>query len=83
MRIEVRNTRLGERLTFPAVAPLVAHLHDRLRNRGHWALSYDEVIVRADGIEYMYRGDYVLLHALAEVPLPWNPAGPAPLSIGG
>lgn len=66
----VRNEKLGERLTITGVAALVRHLLKRMQTRGHYVLSYDHVTVWSEGIEYTFRGDYVLLHALSEVPLP-------------
>lgn len=71
MTIEVINDKLGERLTFDGPLALVRHLWQRLTTRGHYLLSCDDVTVRAeDGWTHVYRGDYVLLHALGGVPIP-------------
>lgn len=75
--IEVINQKLGERLTFDTPLALVIHLWRRLQEQGHYTLTYDDVTVRAsDGWTHTHRGDYVLLHALAGVPIPGVAAQP-------
>jgi hypothetical protein len=69
--IDLWNAKLNEHVSFADPAALVMFLWDRIRTRGHYALSYDDITVRApDGWTHVHRGDYVLLHALAGVPIP-------------
>lgn len=74
--IRVNNQKLGEQLTFTTMSALVEHLTERMRTRGHYVLSYDDVTVwHPNGVQTTFRGDYVLLHALAGVPVPFGPFG--------
>lgn len=69
--IELWNAKIGESLTFDDPTSLVLFLWERIRTKGHYVLSYDDITVRApDGWTHVHRGDYVLLHALAGVPIP-------------
>lgn len=71
---QVTNQKTGDFHEFEAPEDVVEFLLGHMRDRGYYVLQYDDVHwTDGDGRKWTAKGDYILIHALAQVPFPMFP----------